>query len=455
MPRVTRVGACSASTALRRQRGAATLIVVMVLFFVMSMVAAYANRNLIFEQKTSSNQQRSTRAFEAAEAGVEWALTMLNTGRLTAACQTSTSTTDTDFRQRYLVIDGSNGNITPRKWNNGTSDLDLYPTCVYDGTAWVCDCPSATAPTLASPVGTDVFPAFRVRFRRVCAVATAADNACVTPIQPSIVHIDVNGCTTLDDRCLRFHDEATPGVAITNEGRATVHVVAALKAALPSAPTAALTARTTVDVSSAGFSVINAEPQGLGITIQAGGNVAVPADALRGPAGTPGSRTVSGNDAVLAALSADRFFANTFGLGRDSYRDQPAAIVVDCTGGCNANTVRTKIGLNPGRVLWLIGNVDFDSAGDVGSAAEPVLLNVVGNVAFSSPVTVYGLIYSQRNAWTISGSGSIVGAAIAEHGLDGTATTTSIVYDRGVLTRLRTLNGSFVRVPGTWKDFES
>ena len=49
----------------RPTRGAATLIVVMLLFFIMSMVAAYTSRNLIFEQRTSANQYRSSQAFEA------------------------------------------------------------------------------------------------------------------------------------------------------------------------------------------------------------------------------------------------------------------------------------------------------------------------------------------------------------------------------------------------------
>jgi hypothetical protein len=34
----------------------------MLLFFIISMVAAYTSRNLIFEQRTSANQYRSTQA---------------------------------------------------------------------------------------------------------------------------------------------------------------------------------------------------------------------------------------------------------------------------------------------------------------------------------------------------------------------------------------------------------
>ena len=61
----------------------------MMLFFVISLVAAYASRNLIFEQKTSANQYRATQAFEAAEAGLEWAAAMLNGGRVDATCAAS------------------------------------------------------------------------------------------------------------------------------------------------------------------------------------------------------------------------------------------------------------------------------------------------------------------------------------------------------------------------------
>ncbi len=67
-------------------RGVAALTVVMVLFFVMALVAAYTNRNLVFEQRISANSYRATRALEAADAGVEWTLAMLNGGRATANC---------------------------------------------------------------------------------------------------------------------------------------------------------------------------------------------------------------------------------------------------------------------------------------------------------------------------------------------------------------------------------
>ena len=85
------------------RRGIAALTVVMILFFVMAMVAAYTNRNLVFEQRISANSYRSNRALEAADAGVEWAVAMLNAGRVDANCQATNNNAFGDFRSRYLV----------------------------------------------------------------------------------------------------------------------------------------------------------------------------------------------------------------------------------------------------------------------------------------------------------------------------------------------------------------
>lgn len=463
MPSLIEPSSGQTSRAHGRQRGAASLIVVLILFFVVSMVAAYTNRNLIFEQKTAANQQRSSRALEAADAGIEWALTMLNTGRITNSCTTSTSLAQTDFRQRYLVIDTATGNITPRKRSDGVTDL--YPTCVYNGANWVCDCPTDAAPVVAAPVGTDIYPAFRVRFRRVCSAdMTLPDTACVTPSQPGVIQIDVNACTKLpgpgDPDCLAF---PTP-TSIANEGRATVHVVAALRSALPAKPNAALTVRGAVNVGAAALGVANSEAAGSGFTIQSGGTITGTALRLQGKPGTPGPQSLYPADPKLAALvdlagppprtAGELFFAATFGLWPTTFSEQPAAIDFDCTVACTAADLRTKIGLNPGRVFWVRGNLDFDSPGNIGSATQPVLLNVTGNVSFGSPVNVFGLVYSQNGTWVSSGAGSIIGGAIAQGDFGGTATT-DIVYNSDVLTRLRTITGSFVKVPGTWRDFDS
>jgi Tfp pilus assembly protein PilX len=439
------------------QAGAASLIVVMILLFVVSMVAAYSSRTLIFEQKISANQQRSTRALESADAGLQWALSMLNAGRTTAACSLSADPADTSFRDRYLVIDDATGHIRPRKRSTGE---DLYPTCVYNGSAWTCDCPSDAAPAVAGPGGDGIFPAFRVRFRRVCTKPSAPDTACADPLRASVVHIDVNGCTSPSEDCLKFVN----GKPADGESRATLHVIATLKSALPTAPAAALTARWGVDVGASSLGVFNNEPGSSGVTIHRGGGVNAVFDAssarLFGPTGTPGANTISAPDNALHDLTPGRLFESTFGLREAAYREQPAAVIVDCSATCNTATVRARALMNPGRVLWLTGNggLALDGSDDIGTPTVPVVLVVDGNVTFGGSGKVHGLVYVRTQGpghiWTAAGGATVIrGAVVTDGKLTGTPTA-DIVRDSDILRRLRTTTGSFVPLPGSWRDFE-
>ena len=95
----------------------------MVLSFVLLLTAAYANRNLIFEQHTSVNQYRSTQAFEAAEAGLEWAVALLNGGRVDDACVETGNSTGFSFRQRYFVVTRTSGSAASRAADAATQPI--------------------------------------------------------------------------------------------------------------------------------------------------------------------------------------------------------------------------------------------------------------------------------------------------------------------------------------------
>jgi hypothetical protein len=423
---------------LRRQRGVASLIVVAMLFFIVSMVAAYTNRNLIFEQRTSANQYRSTQAFEAAEAGVEWVLSMLNAGVMDDSCTPTLDPTDTTFRNRYLSIDPATGVITPAGALSADNGSTVWPSCVFDGTDWSCSCPAAGAPALAAPGGAGVFPAFRARFVRA------------STTQPGIVRLEVNGCTRLDDGCLDF-----PAAATAGEGRATLSVLIALRGGLAAPPAAALTARGGIgSVASPVLSAYNAQTGTSGPAVLSGGAAYVLG--AHGAAGTPSSDVVAENDTALAALPVDadgrseRMFSSTFAAWPGTYRDQPAAVVLDCSTACTADQIRTEAGRNPGRVLWAEGDVTLDTGGDIGSAAQPVVLVATGNVEVG--VTVHGIVYSRAANWDTAGAGEVRGAVVAENALGGNGSFNA-VYDPDVLARLRWQSGSFVRVPGGWRDY--
>lgn len=415
-----------------RQRGAATLIIVALLFFVMSLVAAYTNRNLIFEQRTGSNQQRSTMAFEAATAAIEWTLSMLNGGRIDDSCVPSVEVTDPPFRERYLTIDAATGEITPRIGPDGEA---LWPSCVFDGSAWTCSCPRAGGPALAAPAGTAVFPAFRIVFEP-------------TGRQDGTVELRVNGCTRLDDGCLDF-----PQGVVGGEGRAQMMNTLALRSSLPALPTAALTVRGDLDTAATTLRLYNTDTAGDGITLITGGTVGAASGLqLYSLPGTPGVESIVESDADLAALAdGQRLFATTFSIWPDAWRDQPGLFrLTDCA-PCTAADVRAAAAVRPGQPIWVDGDLDLDSGGDVGSAAAPLAVVVTGQVTIDVPF--YGVLYTRAADWDTAGSGSVLGAVIVENTLSGTGTF-SVVRDAAVLQTLQKTTGSFVRLPGGWRDFE-
>jgi type II secretory pathway pseudopilin PulG len=441
-PRTSRRSAAQATRLRARragQRGAATLIVVMVLFFIVAMVAAYTARNLIFEQRTSANQYRSTQAFEAAEAGLEWALTMLNSGRIDALCapHDDPSTSDDTFRQRYLSIATATGAVSARTRSTGEP---LRPACVFDGGDWRCSCPADDAPTLSEPSGAGPFPAFVLRFFSE------------PTYPPGVVRIESTGCTRLD--AASVCDTAVGA----GDSIARTTVLAALRSALVTAPVAALTARRDLNLGSDTLVAANRDPASGGFTLHVGRALSGTPLALHGPAGTPGAQTVidEPDTGPMAVLTPERMFASVFAMPKDTYRLQPATITLDCSVDCSAATVRDTARLNPGRMLWIAGDLVLDIDEPIGSAAAPVLLVVTGNVAVptASGAEINGLVYVMGDTLVNGNALTLRGALVAETDLvhaGGGATT--VDRNSTLLGLLRTTHGSFVRVPGSWRDF--
>lgn len=448
----------------RAERGAASLIVVMLLFFLMALVAAYTSRNLIFEQRTSTNQYRASQAFEAAEAGLNWAVAQLNGGRIDADCEPTTDTTQTTFRARYLENIDVDGNITIRTRTPGPGvEPALMPACVFDPetTTWDCRCPSAdddpltaaTMPAPASPLGK---PMFRIRLEAVGNLPTA---------RRDVIRVVSAGCTRVDDSCLGTNPSAPGGDAI-----AVVSALVTLRSGLSTVPAAAITVREGVTLPASGvsplFQVVNADPLGSGLTVLAGGTIAgTPGEgyaAVTVP-GTPPELSLVGSDSRLGGYrDGARMFGALFGMTPDTHRGQPGAVVLNCSSACNSATVNEALSQNPGKVIWIEGDLQVD--GDIGAApspgnlaaaelaGRPALLVVTGNAALQSG-TVYGAVLSRAPSWALgTGNATVRGALLAEGSLVA-AGSQQVLYDAAVLRDLRVRTGSFVRIPGGWKDF--
>jgi hypothetical protein len=426
------------------QRGAAALIVVLLLFFIVSLVAAYAGRNLIFEQRTSTNQYRATQAFEVAEAGLEWAVAMLNGGRVTADCipPDPVDIAQPSFRQRYIDIDDASGNVTPVPWADGVTAE--RPSCVKNGAGWNCSCPAGAAPTPAIPAGGGVPPGFRVCFEAV------------DPPQPGVVRVVSTGGTSFDDvdRPCEERGEGTGGAAA-----ATVSVVVALSSALATPPSAALTVRGDMTVNST-IQLRNRDRATNGITANVGGvaTIAPIAELITLP-GTPVEASIldQGNDASLSGLAPPQMFASLFRMAKENYKHQPAAVRLDdCAVACSEK-LSDALQANRGRMIWVDGDMTIESNVVLGSAAEPVVIVATGNIKLdAASIRIYGLIYSQAADWDNDGLDDvdvwIQGAAVAEGNFIGDGKP-RIWYDPAILNRLKLNTGSFVRVPGSWRDF--
>ena len=419
------------STGMRQQRGAAALVVTTLLFFAMVLVTLFVNRNLVFEQHASANQYRATQAFEAAEAGAEWALAQLaNPQRLGPDCEPAADATATPFRSRYL--NQASATFVPRTWNNGSAAAPLQPTCVHSSTGWNCNCPASSAPVLSAPAGEGPFPAFSLQFM-------AGDKA-------GSVRVVSTGCTRLAGAC-------RVGSANSADATARVEVTVALLAGLRTPPAAALTTRGSVDADSATFGAHNADPA-TGVAIHAGSSITAGLARLSGAAGAPLSNALLSNDAGLTSPSADRFFAAWFGLDKERWKNQPAVKRIVCSSDCSATLEAAIAAVDGSALLWIDGDLALDGPITLGSPAHPVLLVVTGSARLRGAVSFHGLLYAASLQWddTLAPGALLRGAAVSEAGYSGNGSP-DFVYDRHALELLQTRSGTFTLVNGSWRDF--
>jgi hypothetical protein len=459
-------------------RGAATLVVVMVLFFLVAMVAAYSNRTMIFDQRTASNQLRSTQAFEAAEAGVEWTLAQLNAGLADNSCKPSTTAGDAAhaaFRDRFLFVQDTDlgtglmhGEIRQVRRAPANSS-GLRVRCAFDGAevddaanaskfGWSCSCEQFNTSVAAPdrPSGGKPAPAFNVTFAR--APAVGVDQGGTLP--RTVIRLVAWGCSQTTN-CFDSTPSADAGTAISG-----IYAHITLRPALRTPPSSPLTVRGNVNPLPAGglgggASVqLTNDPQvalrdgrqaiSAGLTVTAGGTVATAnLESISAP-GTPGLRAVAELDTTLspAAIaaadfppaglsSADRFFVLHFGLTPAQYQNQPAIVVLDCeTAVCTAAQVKQAIERNPGAPIWLRGTKGLLLDADIGennsstafpsaaaatqlqksAALGPVVLIVEGDVDARDGADFWGVIYGRKPSWTwtVDGAVTVRGAILAE-----------------------------------------
>lgn len=429
----------------QRQRGFGALAVMLLLLFGTSIVVFYLNRGLIFEQKTSANQVRSTTAFEVAEAGLEWATGMLNTPFDIDANCALLSTTNTSFRAKYLQVGGAT-NVTPA--------TTTYPGCKINGTALTCSCPnlpSAGNEAFAS-LGTTVLPSFTLAFESVG--------------DPQAVRVTSTGCTAQAATC-RPNTAITPNGATTgsSDSWAQVSVILKLRPLLRAAPSAALTCGGACNVGGS-YDIINQDVAANGYLVNSGSTITTQpgngAQYITIP-GQPLENAMIANDESLAAIAASgsgcgansTMFRTFFGTTIAEYAASPQVITIACPNG-NCNSLVQARYDEGWRNFYFPAGVQLSGTITLGGPGQGNGVSIVsaGDIQTSGTTTIYGVVFGNNASIDYNGTGgaNIIGAMITCNAYDSNGNG-SLTYDAGALGGTGLRPGVMARVPGSWRDF--
>ncbi len=420
---------------LRAQRGIGTLAVTMLLLLVITIVAFYVNRSVLFEQRTSANQARATAAQEVAEAGIEWATGMLNSPYDIGADCNFLTTTNLSFRRRYLQTQYS-APVNP------TSDVvplaGVLPGCKITATGTTCSCP-ATA--VAASLGANVEPGFTVAFE-----AVAGD--------PEAVRVTSWGCSARDAAC-------TGADSANAEASARVTVILKMRPLLRAVPSAPLTCGTTCDLGGS-FNIVNSDVATNGILVNAGNNI------VEGPGvsystlpGQPAANALVGSDASLSALSSadptcnnSSMFRAYFGSTMQQYAEAPNTKTLSCGSAADCKTKLLGAYNDGWRNFYFSSDLHLSGNQVLGSSADPVTIVTPNAIDINGTWDVYGLIFSNSATWNDLGTGAanIRGAQISCAGYRNNGNGT-ITYDPDALKNGRRNSALMVRVPGSWRDY--
>ncbi len=425
------------------QQGAATLVVVMVLFFIMAMMAAFANRNLVFEQRIASNYYRAGLALETAEAGGEWVLNALNGVFIDASCKNS-GAIGTSFRERYLNIgadraistdEDKDANFNPL--NPASGDPYVAAGISTEAAGWSYQCPVDGVLVSPAPAAAHrLQPMFAVRFR-------PRDRA-------GVVNVEVISCTDIIKNCNRQAFAARADLAKT-----VLIFDAALVSALKVPPASPLTVRGAVDLGAIGLGLHNTDPALSGLLMQAGLSYQGSTSRLSSVPGTPARDALVSGDETLRSRDGKPvdMFQLFFGMSPMTYRQQPAMRELICADDCSAQLQEAYA--SGQRMLWVEGPAEIRSNITLGTATDPFLLVVNGALTLDGPMLLNGLIYARGNtSWnnTVGAQPAVLTGALLSDGDLVASGTADIVYHADLINTLSNRRGSFVRVPGSWSD---
>lgn len=424
------MSAVSTSSARRRRdrdrRGVASLVMLLLLLGAALLAGAWTQRNVLSEARIAANQQRNASALEAAEAGLAWAQALLNDGAAIGTdCRAAAAGTGASFRQQFVQAPDPTGRFAPRRQAGAAPQL----ACSRDDARWTCSCePNAGAAGDA----TVERPTFAVEL--------------LPGVHPATLVVAATGCNRAARPCL-------PQAVERAEASSRLQLTLALLPALPTPPAAALTALGDIDFGGAAAGLHNADAASGGLAGHAGGRIVDAALRISTTPGGAAAAALLGGDATLAATPPAQLFARHFGSEIRHWMQQPGVRRLACAGDCAA-PLQALIAedAEPARI-GVAGDLRLDGSLQLGSIERPVMLVVDGDLQLGGPVRIHGLVFAHNLRWDAAagGAGLLRGAAVVAGSVGGDGPA-DIVYDRLLMARLQRQLGTWVRVPGSWRD---
>lgn len=381
----------------------------LILLVLITMVAGYTGRAVLFEQRISANDFRGRQAFEAAESGLAAAMLYL----------ASPGEADKD----------DDGAIDPVFDTDGDGIGDSTTTTYPDN--------SSVAVTVGG-----VFPEYAVQatgfsddrtaMRLVRAIGASVDALPNSPGNPLTTRgtVIVDGAATVHNP--EGHSTIWSGgdVDLGSNNATATNIADPTDPGYPSCMETSMTCGTTPSSS----------------------KVAVGLDVIT-------------NDSSLANLTDSEMFQNFFGISMANYRESRVTLDVAAADANNLATAGSPgVHLGAGEVIWVEGDVSLANitttgcevpvvgAGNCPNASlDPSILIINGDLDTAGTPTLYGLVYVIGDV-TVSSNTTVHGAMIVGGSTNTTSGSLDIWYNSDVLQNARN-NGPLSSSPGSWRDW--
>jgi hypothetical protein len=389
------------------QRGVVTLVISLVILFLSTYVVFNVSKAILMEQKISNNDTRAKKAFEAAEAGMNAAISYLSDDPDVDADGCIDFIFDTD-------MDG----------NTDSYALELESSSVVVSVRTTPCVPPGAENMQSITLVSQGFSDDRSATRRITTRMDTIDPLPNRPENPLTVRggVTIGGSATVHNP--EGFSTIWSGNSVQLSGNSvTTEVPDLLDEGYPAC----------MDFPETCELVETSDAQGVGVDVVE-------------------------NDASLGNLTPEEFFTNFFGMDMDTYRASMATI--DTAGTAAENDAD----LAGHEVIWVDGDVEMTGV-TVGCTEEanngdcdadkrkPSILIIDGDVEFKGNCLFFGIVFILGDA-TLTGNVTVHGSAtVAGSAVDGGAGGSLDIWFNSNMLDQTALAGASAGTAGSWKDF--